>query len=67
VSTPPHCPPGIGAFAAFDQVDRAARRGNVERLRELAARHGHEVELICSHDAPTLARYGDAVVSAAPA
>jgi glyoxylase-like metal-dependent hydrolase (beta-lactamase superfamily II) len=50
VSTPPHCPPGMAAFAAFDQVDGAARRGNVERLRELAARHGEEVELICSHD-----------------
>ncbi len=38
-------------FAAFDQVDGAARRGNVERLRELAQRHSHEVKLICSHDA----------------
>jgi glyoxylase-like metal-dependent hydrolase (beta-lactamase superfamily II) len=55
VSTPPHCPPGIGAFAAFDQVDGAARRGNVERLRELAERHSDEVELICSHDAAYLA------------
>jgi glyoxylase-like metal-dependent hydrolase (beta-lactamase superfamily II) len=55
VSTPPHCPPGIAAFAAFDQVDGAARRGNVERLRELAARLPEEVELICSHDASYLA------------
>jgi glyoxylase-like metal-dependent hydrolase (beta-lactamase superfamily II) len=55
VSTPPHCPRGIGAFAAFDQVDGAARRGNVERLRELAERHSDEVELICSHDASYLA------------
>jgi glyoxylase-like metal-dependent hydrolase (beta-lactamase superfamily II) len=54
VATPPHCPRGIGAFAAFDQVDRAARRGNVERLRELALRHSDEVELICSHDASYL-------------
>ena len=50
VATPPHCPPGIAAVAAFDQVDGAARRDNVERLRELAARHSDEVELICSHD-----------------
>jgi glyoxylase-like metal-dependent hydrolase (beta-lactamase superfamily II) len=50
VATPPHCPPGLGAFAAFDQVDGAARRGNVERLRELAQRHPDEVELICAHD-----------------
>jgi glyoxylase-like metal-dependent hydrolase (beta-lactamase superfamily II) len=50
VATPPHCPRGIAAFAAFDQVDGAARHGNVERLRELALRHSDEVELICSHD-----------------
>jgi glyoxylase-like metal-dependent hydrolase (beta-lactamase superfamily II) len=54
VATPPHCPRGIAAFAAFDQVDRAARRGNVERLRELALRHSEEVTLICSHDASYL-------------
>jgi glyoxylase-like metal-dependent hydrolase (beta-lactamase superfamily II) len=57
VETPPHCPPGLRAFAAFDQVDGEARRGNVERLRELAQRHAEEVELICSHSAPLLARY----------
>lgn len=50
VASPPHCPPGLALFAAFDEVDRAARRGNVERLRELAAQHGEEVRLICSHD-----------------
>ncbi len=57
VQTPPHCPPGLRAFAAFDEVDAKARRSNVERLRELALRHGEEVELVCSHSAPTLARY----------
>ena len=51
VATPPNGPAGIGALAAFDQVDRAARLSNRDRLRELAARHGGEVELICSHDA----------------
>jgi glyoxylase-like metal-dependent hydrolase (beta-lactamase superfamily II) len=50
VATPPHCPAGLAALAAFDQVDAAARRGNVERLRELAARHSDNVKLICSHD-----------------
>jgi glyoxylase-like metal-dependent hydrolase (beta-lactamase superfamily II) len=54
VATPPRCPRGIGAFAAFDQVDGAARRGNVERLRELALRHSDEVTLICSHDSSYL-------------
>jgi len=50
IATPPHCPPGLAAFAAFDQVDAAARHGNVERLGELARRHSDEVTLICSHD-----------------
>ena len=57
VQTPPHCPPGLSAFQALNQVDGAGRRQNSERLRELAQRHGDEVELICSHDASTLARY----------
>jgi glyoxylase-like metal-dependent hydrolase (beta-lactamase superfamily II) len=57
VQTPPHCPPGLRLFEAFDQADRAARKRNHERLRELALRHSEEVDLICSHDAATLARY----------
>jgi glyoxylase-like metal-dependent hydrolase (beta-lactamase superfamily II) len=57
VQTPPHCPPGLRAFAAFDQVDGAARRQNVERLRELALSHSEQVELICSHDASTFEGY----------
>jgi glyoxylase-like metal-dependent hydrolase (beta-lactamase superfamily II) len=50
IATPPRFPRAIAAFAAFDEVDASARRGNVERLRELATRHGEHVELICSHD-----------------
>jgi len=50
IATPPHCPPGLAWFAAFDQVDGAARHANVERLRELAAQHSSEVTLLCSHD-----------------
>jgi glyoxylase-like metal-dependent hydrolase (beta-lactamase superfamily II) len=60
VQTPAHCPPGLRAFQALNQVDGAARRQNRERLRELVASHGQDVELICSHDASTLARYQDA-------
>ncbi|HEY4809741.1 MAG TPA: MBL fold metallo-hydrolase [Solirubrobacteraceae bacterium] len=54
IATPPYCPPGLAAFAAFDQVDAAARHGNVERLGELARNHSDEVKLICSHDASYL-------------
>jgi glyoxylase-like metal-dependent hydrolase (beta-lactamase superfamily II) len=51
VQTPPHCPPGLRVFQELNQLDRAARRQNRERLRELAQRHAHGLELICSHDA----------------
>jgi hypothetical protein len=33
------------------EVDRAARLGNQDRLRELKRRHGGEVTLFCAHDA----------------
>jgi glyoxylase-like metal-dependent hydrolase (beta-lactamase superfamily II) len=57
VQTPPRCPAGLRAFQAFNHVDGALRRQNQERLRELAQRHPDEVELVCSHDPSTLARY----------
>ncbi len=50
VQTPPYAPPGIRIFQDINQTNGKARRENQERLRELAARHGGEVELICSHD-----------------
>jgi len=59
VETPSRCPAGLRAFQALNQVDGEARRQNSERLRELAHQHGHEVELICSHDASTLDRLLD--------
>ena len=43
-----------GEHPAINATDNARRRENVERLRELAERHGDEVELICSHDAASL-------------
>jgi glyoxylase-like metal-dependent hydrolase (beta-lactamase superfamily II) len=63
VQTPPHCPPGLSAFPALNRTDGAARASNSERLRELAERHGDEVELFCSHDAETLAHYERASVA----
>ena len=35
-------------------IDGATRKQNLERLRELAAFHGDEVKLFCSHDPATL-------------
>ncbi len=60
VETPPHCPPGLSMFQTLSQADGKARRQNRDRLRELAARHGGEVRLVCSHDASTLAQPGAA-------
>jgi len=57
VQTPAHCPSGLSAFQYLNQTEGPARRENRERLRELAGRHGDEIELFCSHDASTLARY----------
>ena len=51
VQTPARCPRGLSIYHELNQLDGAARRQNSERLRELAERHGDEVELICSHDA----------------
>jgi glyoxylase-like metal-dependent hydrolase (beta-lactamase superfamily II) len=63
VQTPAHCPSALRAFQVLNQVDGAARRQNRERLCELARRHTDDVELICSHDASTFARYHGAATA----
>ncbi len=50
VATPPHCPPGLNFFQLLNGADGKQRKANQERLRELASRHGEEIDLICSHD-----------------
>jgi glyoxylase-like metal-dependent hydrolase (beta-lactamase superfamily II) len=50
LATPPSCPPGLRLFQNLNNSDHRQRLVNQERLRELAARHGDEVQLICSHD-----------------
>ncbi len=56
VETPPSCPPGLRFFQNLNAADGKARKANQERLRELAARHGDEVTLLCSHDPHELER-----------
>ncbi len=56
VQTPASCPPALKLFQALNSIDNGKRRQNSERLRELAERQAGEVELVCSHDAQTLAR-----------
>lgn len=46
----PRCPPGADAYQRMMEVDRSTRLANQARLRDLAARHGGEVRLFCSHD-----------------
>jgi glyoxylase-like metal-dependent hydrolase (beta-lactamase superfamily II) len=65
VQTPPSCPPGLTVFQAISATDSKVRKANAERLRELAARHGEDVELLCSHDPHYLERAQAPVASAA--
>jgi glyoxylase-like metal-dependent hydrolase (beta-lactamase superfamily II) len=56
IETPAHCPPVLKGFQNVNSAENAKRRANSERLRELAQRHGGEIELFCSHDPVTLER-----------
>jgi glyoxylase-like metal-dependent hydrolase (beta-lactamase superfamily II) len=48
----PHCTPGLRAYQAPMEQDRAARLANQRRLRELVERHApDEVRVFCAHDA----------------
>jgi hypothetical protein len=53
----PRCTPGLARFQARFDVDRSARRRNQARVRELAAAHGDEIEMFCSHDPVEFDRY----------
>ncbi len=56
VATPPACPPMLRFFQSLTAADKGARKSNRDRLRELAAAHGGEIALICSHDPYELER-----------
>jgi glyoxylase-like metal-dependent hydrolase (beta-lactamase superfamily II) len=56
VETPSHCPPALSLFQNLNAADNGARKRNRERLRELAAREGESLTLICSHDPHELER-----------
>lgn len=65
LATPPTCPPVLKVFQRVLAADNGARVANVERLRELAAGHGDEVDLFSAHDPHELERY-QAASAAAP-
>lgn len=52
----PGCPPGLRAYQTMMEVDRKARLGNRERLRELARAQGDAMRIVCAHDAAEFAR-----------
>jgi len=56
IATPAECPFLLRFFQAAIAADNGARRSNRERLGELAARHGDEVDLFCAHDPRDLQR-----------
>jgi glyoxylase-like metal-dependent hydrolase (beta-lactamase superfamily II) len=56
LATPPSCPPMLRFFQNLTASDNKARKANGERLRELAARHGDEITLVCGHDPHELER-----------
>jgi glyoxylase-like metal-dependent hydrolase (beta-lactamase superfamily II) len=65
VATPPSCPPGLRLFQRLNAAETKRRIANQERLRELVARHGDEVQLLCSHDPFELDRAQTASAAAA--
>jgi len=65
VATPPSCPPGLSLFQRALASDHKARVANTERLRQLAAAHGDEVSLFCSHDPHELEREQASAAAAA--
>jgi glyoxylase-like metal-dependent hydrolase (beta-lactamase superfamily II) len=67
VETPPSCPAGLRLFQNVNASDNSARKANQERLRELAAREGEGVTLLCSHDPHELEREQSKLVTAASA
>ena len=46
----PYCPPMLEAVQAMDEICRADRIYNQQRLRELYLSHPQDIRLICSHD-----------------
>ena len=52
-----HCPPGMRFYQWMMEVDRSARLGNQQRLRQLSLDHAGEVTLFCAHDRTEFERH----------
>jgi glyoxylase-like metal-dependent hydrolase (beta-lactamase superfamily II) len=66
VETPPSFPSTLSFIQRLLAADRKARASNRDRLRELAARDGDDLTLICSHDPHELERERARAGTAAP-
>lgn len=53
----PSAPPGLRAFQASVDTDRATRVRNQQRLQQLAVERGGEIDIICAHDPVELHRH----------
>jgi glyoxylase-like metal-dependent hydrolase (beta-lactamase superfamily II) len=60
----PRSTPGLAGFQKRMEADGGARRESRNRVRELAAEHGDEVETVCSHDPVELERYAPVISGA---
>lgn len=56
LAAPPHSPPGVRAFQAVVDEDRAERARNTRRLQQLVDGPG-EIDVVCSHDPADLHRH----------
>ena len=61
----PRTPPGLAGFEKQMASDDATRRATRDRVRELRAEHGDEVEVVSCHDPVELERYDAPVMSGA--
>lgn len=57
ISDPDHVPVGIKVFEKLVQTIPEQRIESLERLVQLARKHGEEVDLFCAHDPTEFARY----------
>jgi hypothetical protein len=48
-------------YQTMMEVDRAARKTNQARLRQLSVRHGGEIDLFCAHDLTEFRRFVEPV------
>lgn len=59
IQRPPAGTKGLAIFQTMVEIDRRDRLANQERLRELNAAHGEEIDIFCAHDKVEFERHAD--------